>query len=104
MQIMPIAEREAREVCQITGEGSLTDIHYNVRVGTCFLSHLLDMYRGRVDLALAHYNGGGRQATRLAKGQELARETANYLVYVRYWSERCEAPPSTYYIEGEIPL
>ena len=43
-----------------TPREALFDPKTNIRIGVNFLDHLIKKYKGRVDLALSHYNGGSR--------------------------------------------
>lgn len=54
MQIMPATARLEYGI----RPALLWNPRVNVRLGLHFLARLLDRYRGRVDLALSHYNGG----------------------------------------------
>ncbi|BDX06372.1 lytic transglycosylase domain-containing protein [Planctobacterium marinum] len=54
MQIMPAtAEREFG-----VSRHRLYDPKLNISLGIQFLKHLIDVYDGRIDIALSHYNGG----------------------------------------------
>lgn len=60
MQIMPSAEQEYRRITGQTFRASKYDIDYNIRVGTVYLKHLIDVYNQDLHSALVHYNAGGR--------------------------------------------
>jgi len=66
MQLMP---GTGREVAQKLGLGfstsRLTDPDYSVRLGTTYFRQVLDRFGGRVELALAGYNGGPGRIARL---------------------------------------
>lgn len=72
--------------CQVTSSYDMEFVSVseiaNIKVGTCFLAHLLIRF-GDIDKALAFYNGGLRPVKRLEKGLKLNHETANYLVKFR---------------------
>lgn len=81
MQVMPAtAERfgvvptRARTLAQ-----QLHDPAVNVRVGARYLRHLLDLFDGQLELALAAYNAG--EGAVLRAGQKIPpfRETQNYV-------------------------
>lgn len=56
MQILPKTAEEDLGV----RASSLYNPRVNIRAGVRFLTHLLSVYDGRVDIALSHYNGGSR--------------------------------------------
>jgi len=45
----------------------LSDPDFNIRLGTTYFSHVLDMFDGNQELALAGYNGGPNRIQRLWK-------------------------------------
>ena len=60
MQIMPkTAETEFG-----VSRHRLYDPNTNVQVGVSFIKHLINVYDGRVDIALSHYNGGSAVKTK----------------------------------------
>jgi hypothetical protein len=99
MQIMP---RTAKFLARIEGiewntaESALFDPVLNIRMGSRYLSSLIDLYD--VDGGLAAYNGGGRRAARwLAMNKRhgvLLRETQRYVpaVLALYDEFRINAP------------
>lgn len=91
MQLMPVAVLEAIRQCQLTAPSreQLFHVRKNVELGSCFYRHLLDIYKGDDVLALAHYNGGGRQAEKIRRGEVPVSETANYIVKVLYIRSIC---------------
>lgn len=65
MQVMPIALADVKRLEEID-DGNLFDVDYNLRVGTLYLSNLLDRFEGDVALAVAAYHMG---PTAVAKGR-----------------------------------
>lgn len=81
MQLMPataarfgVAADARRSV-----EQRLTDPATNVAAGTRYLRHLLDLFEGRLDLALAAYNAGEGAVQRAGRQIPAYRETQNYV-------------------------
>ena len=66
MQLMPATARELAGKLGVSySHDRLSDPEYNVRLGTMYFSHVLDMFGGNVDLALAGYNGGPYRIKRM---------------------------------------
>ncbi|MBX2851711.1 MAG: lytic transglycosylase domain-containing protein [Phycisphaeraceae bacterium] len=65
MQVTDIALQDVKRLEGIEA-GNLFDVDYNLRVGTLYLSYLLDRFDGDIALAVAAYHMG---PTRVAKGQ-----------------------------------
>jgi len=61
---------------------SLTDPALNVKIGTCYLWILLRRYKNDWTKVLIAYNGGPRQVKKYLRGEEMAPETANYVLKV----------------------
>jgi soluble lytic murein transglycosylase len=89
MQIMPIALKEVRQRRDVP-PGDLTDPEYNIRVGTAYLSIMMQTFDGDRWLALAAYNSGPGRIRKLHRrhpdltSRELVlthapRETAAYV-------------------------
>lgn len=81
MQLMPatasrfgVAGEARRSV-----EQKLTEPAINVSAGTRYLRHLLDLFDGRTDLALAAYNAGEGAVQRAGNRIPAYRETQNYV-------------------------
>jgi soluble lytic murein transglycosylase-like protein len=81
MQLMPAtAERYG-----VTGdkktplEKKLTDPRTNIRTGVRYLRYLIDLFPGRLDLALAAYNAGEGAVQRAGNKVPNYRETQNYV-------------------------
>jgi soluble lytic murein transglycosylase-like protein len=81
MQIMPAtAERYGVTGDLKTSLGKkLTDPRTNIRTGTRYLRYLLDLFPGRLDLALAAYNAGEGAVQRAGNKVPDYRETQNYV-------------------------
>lgn len=72
MQITPVALEDVRQRADV-GDGDLFDVDYNLRVGTTYLSYLLDRFEGNPTLAVAAYHMGPTRVSRgLRKYPELA--------------------------------
>ena len=67
MQVMPVTERDVLERNPQLARGLLTDPDYNLRVGTTYLSYLLERFDGDLKLALAAYHMG---PTKVAKAKQ----------------------------------
>ena len=69
--LMGVIEETGIWVCKELGivykDGILKDPEMSVKIGTWFYSYLLKKYEGKEQLALAHYNGGGRQKNKYIK-------------------------------------
>ncbi|WP_092949560.1 lytic transglycosylase domain-containing protein [Paracidovorax konjaci] len=81
MQVMPAtAERfgVAREPRRSV-EQKLTDPGTNIAAGARYLRHLIDLFEGRLDLALAAYNAGEGAVQRAGHRIPAYRETQNYV-------------------------
>lgn len=81
MQVMPAtAERYG-----VTGDSrsplgkKLIDPRTNIRTGTRYLRYLLDLFPGRLELALAAYNAGEGAVQRAGNKVPNYRETQNYV-------------------------
>jgi hypothetical protein len=86
MQIMPAtAERYGVSGDAKTPVGKkLTDPRINIKTGTRYLRYLLDLYPGRLDLALAAYNAGEGAVQRAGNKIPNYRETQNYVKTVMH--------------------
>ena len=90
MQLTSIAIKEItnNKLCGIDSPPiNVYDVAVNIKLGSCFFKHLTVLYDGNRILALAHYNGGGRAATRLRKKLRPFPETADYITKVVYYVE-----------------
>lgn len=55
----------------------------NIKVGTCFLAHLLIRFRGDLDKAVIYYNCGLTCVKQYEKGKKMNIETSNYITQFR---------------------
>jgi soluble lytic murein transglycosylase-like protein len=66
MQLMPSTAKElAAKIGLPYSHDRLADPEFNVRLGTMYFSHVLSLFDGNVDLALAGYNGGPYRIKRM---------------------------------------
>ena len=81
MQVMPTTASRfgVRADAKRTVEQKLTDPAVNVPTGTRYLRHLLDLFPGRMDLALAAYNAGEGAVQRAGNQIPAYKETQNYV-------------------------
>lgn len=86
MQLMPATAKRF-------GVRNAFDPVDNIRGGTKYLRVLLDMFEGRVDLALAAYNAGEGNV-RKYEGIPPFRETQNYVRKITGYLSRLETTPS----------
>jgi soluble lytic murein transglycosylase-like protein len=81
MQVMPATAgrygvtTDARR----TVEQKLSDPQTNIRTGTRYLSHLIKLFPGQLELALAAYNAGEGAVQRAGNRIPAYRETQNYV-------------------------
>ncbi|HEX2253713.1 MAG TPA: transglycosylase SLT domain-containing protein [Thermoanaerobaculia bacterium] len=84
MQVMPAT---AREVSLSLGEAysptRLYDPSFSIRLGTTYLSRVLRMFDGNVELALAGYNGGPNRIRRLWREEGPDPELDDFLETLR---------------------
>jgi soluble lytic murein transglycosylase-like protein len=81
MQVMPTTASRfgVRADTKRTVEQKLTDPAVNVPTGTRYLRHLLDLFPGRMDLAVAAYNAGEGAVQRAGNQVPAYKETQNYV-------------------------
>jgi soluble lytic murein transglycosylase-like protein len=81
MQIMPDTARRFGVDAdkKVTLEKKLFDPKINVRTGTRYLRLLIDMFPGRLDLALASYNAGEGAVQKAGNQIPNFKETQNYV-------------------------
>jgi hypothetical protein len=81
MQIMPAtAERYGLSGDKkVPLQKKLTDPRTNIRTGVRYLRYLIDLFPGRLDLALAAYNAGEGAVQRAGNKVPNFRETQNYV-------------------------
>ncbi len=99
MQVMPAtAERWGVRGDARTPIGrKLADPQVNVRTGSRYLRHLMDLFPGQLDLALAAYNAGEGAVQRAGNRIPPFRETQNYVKTVMqlYAMLKPPQPPRT---------
>ena len=67
----------------------------NLRAGTRYLSDLMSLFEGRLDLALAAYNAGENAVLRYGLRIPPYRETREYVPAVLSWYRYLQGPPTT---------
>jgi soluble lytic murein transglycosylase-like protein len=94
MQVMP----ETAQRYGVTGdrkapiEKKLFDPATNIKTGTKYLRYLLDLFPGRLDLALAAYNAGEGAVMRAGRQVPNFKETQNYVKTVMQLYEMLKPP------------
>lgn len=86
MQVMP----ETAQRYGVTGK--LFDPAVNIKAGTKYLRYLLDLFPGRLDLALAAYNAGEGAVMRAGRQVPNYKETQNYVKTVMQLYEMLKPP------------
>jgi soluble lytic murein transglycosylase-like protein/TolA-binding protein len=85
MQIMPATGKElARRLGLRYSQDRLSDPAYSVRLGTLYLSQVLEMFEGEEVLALAGYNAGPYRIKRLWQQAGSDREIDRFLEQLSY--------------------
>ena len=81
MQVMPATAQRygVTRDRKATVEKKLADPRTNIRTGSRYLRYLLDLYPGRLELALAAYNAGEGAVQRAGNKVPNYRETQNYV-------------------------
>lgn len=84
MQLTRVAILDATTHCGMGIPATLNvyDPALNVRLGSCYLDRLLQVTGGDYLRALILYNGGFIQLTKYDRGENIASETANYILKV----------------------
>ena len=96
MQLMPAtAERYGVSGDSQTLGKKLTDPRTNIRAGTRYLRYLLDLFPGRLELALAAYNAGEGAVQRAGNKVPNYRETQNYVRTVMQLYSMLKPPSMT---------
>jgi len=105
MQVMPAtAERYGVVGDRKSPVGrKLADPRTNIRTGTKYLRALLDMFDGRVELALAAYNAGERAVQRAGNKVPNFPETRNYVKTVMQLYALLKPPSMGPRLAGEAP-
>ena len=81
MQVIPATAERFGVTGDARGpvEAQLADPRTNIRTGTRYLRHLLNLFEGQLDLALAAYNAGEGAVQRAGNRIPEYRETQNYV-------------------------
>ncbi len=82
MQIMPLTAKNKYGIDRIM----LFNPIINIKVGLHFLDSLIEKYKGRVDIALSHYNGGSRVG--IWPNLKIIPATHNYVIRVLQTSSK----------------
>ena len=85
MQIMPLT---AKKIYGIEKHRLFNPV-VNIKVGLHFLDHLIQKYRGRVDIALSHYNGGS--AVGVWPDLKIIPATRSYVIKVLNYSSELKS-------------
>ncbi|MDD0836990.1 lytic transglycosylase domain-containing protein [Curvibacter sp. HBC61] len=96
MQVMPPTAEQFGVVgdTRQSVEKKLTDVRINIQTGTRYLRHLMRLFNGRLDLALAAYNAGPGAVTRAGHQIPNIRETQNYVRTVTQLYSLLKPPPT----------
>ncbi len=81
MQLMPATAERYGVIgdAKVAATRKLTDPATNIKAGTRYLRYLLDMFPGKIELALAAYNAGEGAVQRAGNKIPNYRETQNYV-------------------------
>lgn len=81
MQVMPATAQRwgVQAEGKLTVHKKLTDPRTNIRTGSRYLRHLIDLFPGQLELALAAYNAGEGAVQRAGNRIPNYRETQNYV-------------------------
>ena len=96
MQVMPATAGRygVSSDKKTTVEKKLADPKTNIRTGTRYLRYLLNLFPGRLDLALAAYNAGEGAVQRAGNKIPNYRETQNYVKTVMQLYNVLKPPPA----------
>lgn len=90
MQLTPIGVLEVQQQYGITEQPDLFDPITSIKWGTLLFQHYQDVAGGKLEGALALYNGGYRAYNQYIQGRRMNPETTQYLPRViRAWNN-CE--------------
>ena len=105
MQVMPATAQRwgVKADPKATVEKKLADPAVNVRTGTKYLRHLIDLFPGRLDLALAAYNAGEGAVMRAGNRIPNYKETQNYVKTVMQLYAMLK-PPSSLSVPGRVRM
>lgn len=95
MQIMPDTARRFGVDSDrlLSVEAKLTDPKLNIFLGARYLRLLMDMFPGRLDLAIASYNAGEGAVQKAGNAIPNFKETQNYVVTVTQIYAALKPPP-----------
>ncbi len=96
MQIMPDTARRygLDGDKKVPLEKKLTDPKLNIRIGSRYLRDLINMFPGKLDLALAAYNAGEGAVQRAGNKIPNYKETQNYVQTVMELYQALKPPPA----------
>jgi soluble lytic murein transglycosylase-like protein len=105
MQVMPATAQRYGVVGdrKVPVGRKLADPRTNIRTGTRYLRYLLDLFQGRMDLALAAYNAGEGAVQRAGNKVPNFPETRNYVKTVMQLYALLKPPSMGSRGAGEVP-
>lgn len=105
MQLMPDTARRygVESDKKMALEKKLTDPKINVRAGTRYLRDLINMFPGRLDLALASYNAGEGAVQKAGNKIPNFKETQNYVKTVMQLYTGLKPPAAAIHSEQRFP-
>jgi len=105
MQVMPATAQRwgVTADTKATVEKKLADPAVNIRAGTKYLRYLIDLFPGRLDLALAAYNAGEGAVMRAGNRIPNYKETQNYVKTVMQLYSMLK-PPSSLSVPGRVRM
>jgi soluble lytic murein transglycosylase-like protein len=106
MQVMPATAQRygVTRDRKATVEKKLADPRTNIKTGSRYLRYLLDLYPGRLELALAAYNAGEGAVQRAGNKVPNFRETQNYVKTVMQLYAMLKPPVMTApALNGHLP-
>lgn len=104
MQVMPATAQRygVKDDARASTAKKLADPRTNIRTGARYLRHLLDLFPGQLELALAAYNAGEGAVQRAGNRIPNYRETQNYVKTVLQLYGLLK-PPKLAVREGPVP-
>lgn len=92
MQLTEPAILDSRKHCSISAKNSnkLFDSHQNVKLGSCYFGKMLEDSNNDYDIAVVAYNGGVVQANKYERDENIAGESANYLIQIQRAIKMCD--------------
>ncbi len=105
MQVMPATAQRYGVVGDRKApvDRKLADPRTNIRTGTKYLRYLLDLFEGRMELALAAYNAGEGAVQRAGNKVPNFPETRNYVKTVLQLYALLKPPSMGPRVAGEVP-